>query len=99
MSPTQLTANGYDAQTLTRLRTELAEAQAAAQRCAALRGKADGLELSRRRLPEQEAAVIAAEADEAQLQAAVATVAVDAATVKRAEGRCTAADAVFDSAH
>src|SRR5581483_5660284 len=65
-----LKTNGYDPQAHTRLRTQLTEAQAAGQRCAALRGKADGLELLRRRLADQAAALVAAEAEAAQLQAA-----------------------------
>jgi DNA repair protein SbcC/Rad50 len=91
--------NGYDPQAHTRVRTQLAEAQAADHRCAALRGKADGLELLRRRLAEQEAAVVAAAADEARLQAAVAEVVVDAEALKGAEEACSAADAEYDAAH
>lgn len=94
-----LKTNGYDPQAHTRLRTQLAEAQAAQQRCAALRGIADGLELLRRRLADQEAAVLAAGAESAQLQTAVAEVEVDAQALKEAEKNCSAAEAELDAAH
>ena len=94
-----LKTNGYDPQAHTRLRTQLAHAQAAGHRCAALRGKADGLELLRRRLTDQEAAVVTAEAEEAQLQAAVAEVAVDGEALKAAEEGCSTADVEYDAAH
>lgn len=95
----KLSSNGYDAQAHTRLRTQLTEAQAAGQRCAALRGTADGLELLRRRLADQETAVQVAEAEEAQLQAVVAEVAADAIALGGAEQGCTDADQEFDAAH
>ena len=94
-----LKTNSYDPQAHTRLRTQLTEAQFAGQRCAALRGKADGLELLRRRLADQEAAVVATEAEAAQLEEAVAEVEVDAQALEDVEKNCSDAEIELDAAH
>jgi exonuclease SbcC len=92
-------ANGYDEHAHDGLRAELVEAQAAGQRCAALRAKADGLELLRHRLADQEARVAAAEAERVQLDAAVAEVAIEAAELAAADEAWSAAEREVDLAH
>ncbi|MGI9100648.1 MAG: AAA family ATPase [Solirubrobacteraceae bacterium] len=92
-------ANGYDPDAHVRVRTEVAAAQAAGQRCAALRAKADGLELLRHLVADQEAKAVAAEAERAIRDAAVAEVAVEAAEVATADAACSGAEREVDSAH
>jgi len=92
-------ANGYDQDAHGRLVAELAEAQAAGQRCAALRARADGLELLRHRLADQEARAAAAEAERIKRDAAVAEVAVDSAQLVAADEASAAAEREVDSAH
>jgi exonuclease SbcC len=91
--------DGYEPAAHVRLRSEVAEAQAAGQRCAALRAKADGLELLRQRLADQEARAAAAEAERISLDAAVAEMAAEAAQVAAADGAYTAAEQAVDAAH
>jgi exonuclease SbcC len=92
-------ANGYDEEAHARLRGEVAEAQEAGQRCAALRARAGALELLRHRLADQEARTAAAEAERIELDAAVAEVAVEAAELAAAAEASTAAEREVDAAH
>ena len=92
-------ANGYEADAHVRLRTELVEAQAAGQRCAALRAKAGGLELLRRRLAEQEAKVTAADIEQTKLVEAVDEVAVELSALQAADEECATRDKEFDAAY
>jgi len=92
-------ANGYDPQAHGRLRAEVAKAQEAGQRCAALRATADGLELVRQRLADQEARAAAAEAERITRDAAAAEVAVEAAELATAGEACSVAERGVDSAH
>jgi exonuclease SbcC len=92
-------ANGYDEEAHARLRAQVGEAQAAGQRCAALRAKADGLELLRQRLADQEARAGAADAEQTKLDAAVAEVAIEAAQLVAADEAWSAAERGVDSAH
>lgn len=91
--------NGYEPDAHVRVRTELAEAHAASQRCAALHGKVEGLELLRRRLEEQRSAAVEADARHAKLDAAVSEVAVDADALQAAEDVSTTAEREVDAAH
>jgi exonuclease SbcC len=92
-------ANGYDPDAHVRVRTEVAAAQAAGQRCAALRAKADGLEVLRQLVADQEAKAATAEAERARRDAAVAEVAVEAAEVVTADTACSRAEREVDAAH
>lgn|GEM_PF-1790074 len=92
-------ANGYDAEAHERLVAQVGEAQAAGQRCAALRAKADGLELLRHRLADQDARAAAAEAARIKLDAAVTEVAVEAAQLVAADEASAAAEREVDAAH
>jgi exonuclease SbcC len=92
-------ANGYDEDAHVRLRAGVAEAQAAGQRCAALRAKADGLEFLRHRLAEQETRAAAAEAERIAADAAVAEVAVQAAELAAAVEASAVAEREVDAAH
>jgi exonuclease SbcC len=91
--------NGYEPDAHVRLRSAVAEAQAAGQRCAALRAKADGLELLRQRLADQEARVAAAEGERIRLGAVVAEMATEAAQVAAADEAYSAAEQAVDAAH
>jgi DNA repair protein SbcC/Rad50 len=91
--------NGYEPDAHVRLRSEVTEAQAAGQRCAALRAKADGLELLRHRLADQEARAAAAEAERIRLHVAVAEMAAEAVQVAAADEACSAAERAVDAAH
>jgi len=91
-------SNGYDPDLHARLRDELLAAQTAAQRCAELRAKADGLELLRRRLTEQQSKAEAAEAESAKLLAAAEEVAVEPSALKAADDACTTGDKELDAA-
>jgi exonuclease SbcC len=95
----RVSANGYDPEAHARVRTEVAAAQAAGQRCAALRATADALEELRRRVADQEAKAAAAGAERARLDAGVAEVAVEAAEVATADEACSVAEREVDSAH
>jgi len=92
-------ANGYDPEAHVRVRAEVAEAQAAGQRCAALRAKADGLELLRHRLADQEARAAAAEAERSARDAALAEVAIEDAELAGADEACSIAERDVDAAH
>jgi DNA repair protein SbcC/Rad50 len=92
-------ANGYDEHAHEGVRAELVEAQAAGQRCATLRAKAEGLELLRHRLADQEARVAAADADRAELDATVAEVAIEAGELVAADEAWSAAERDVDLAH
>jgi DNA repair protein SbcC/Rad50 len=92
-------ANGYDEEAHARLRSQVAQAQAARQRCAALRATADGLELLRRRLTDEEERLAAAEAERTALEAAVAEVAIEAAELAAADEAWSAAEREVDAAH
>jgi DNA repair protein SbcC/Rad50 len=92
-------ANGYDPEAHVRLRAEVVEAQAAGQRSAALRAGAEGLEVLRHRLADQEARVAAAQAERIRLDAAVTEVAVEAAQLAAAEEASSAAERAVDAAH
>jgi exonuclease SbcC len=92
-------ANGYDPEAHARLRAEVVEAQAAGQRSAALRAGAEGLELLRHRLADQEARLAAAQAERTRLDAAVSEVAVEAAQLAAAEEASSAAERAVDAAH
>jgi DNA repair protein SbcC/Rad50 len=92
-------ANGYDQEAHARLLAELVEGQAAGQRCAALRARADGLPLLRQRLADQEARAAAAEDERMKLDAAVAEVAVEAAELVAAGEASSAAERAVDAAH
>jgi DNA repair protein SbcC/Rad50 len=92
-------ANGYDEEAHARLRAQVGAAQAAGQRCAALRAKADGLALLRQRLTDQETRAAAAEAEQTKLDAAVAEVAIEAAQLVAADEAWSAAERGVDSAH
>ena len=94
-----LSVNGYEADAHLRLRTELAEAQAAGQRCAELRGKADGLELLRRRLEEQRGVADAAETRRTELETALSQVVVDPAKLNAAQDASQLAEHEVDAAH
>lgn len=84
--------NGYQPDEHTRVLTQLANANKAAQRCAALRAKADGLDLLRRRLTEQEGKAQAAYGQLAELDAAVGQVAVSAEQLDAAQRACQEAE-------
>jgi exonuclease SbcC len=92
-------ANGYDEEAHAGLRAKVAEAQAARQRCAALRATADGLALLRQRLADEEERLAAAEAERIALDAAVAEVAVEAAELAAAGEASSAAEREVDAAH
>jgi exonuclease SbcC len=92
-------ANGYDPEAHVRVRTEVAEAQAAGQHCAALRTQADGLELLRHRLADQEDRAAAAEAERIARDAAVAEVAIEDAELATADDASSAAERAVDAAH
>ncbi len=92
-------ANGYDPEAHVRVRAEVAEAQAAGQRCAALRAQADGLELLRHRLADQEARAAAAEAERIARDAALAEVAIEDAELSSADEACSIAERDVDAAH
>jgi exonuclease SbcC len=92
-------ANGYDDEAHARLRTQVAAAQAARQRCAALRATADGLELLRQRLADEQDRLAAAEAERIALDAAVAEVAVEAVELAAADEAWSAAEREVDAAH
>ena len=91
--------NGYEPDAHLRLRREVAEAQAAGQRCAALRAQADGLQLLRQRLADQGARAAAAEAERVRLEAAVEEMAAEAAQLTAADEASTAAERAVDAAH
>jgi len=91
--------NGYEAEAHTRLRTELAEAQAASQRCAELRGKADGLELLQRRLEKHRDIADVAEKRRAELETALAQVTIDPATLNEAVEDSKQVEREVDAAH
>jgi exonuclease SbcC len=91
-------SNGYDPEAFTELRSELAAAQQAGHRCAALRAKVDGLELLARRLVDQRQRATDAQAAHEQLAAAAAEAAVDEAAMPGAEEACRQADIDFDAA-
>lgn len=90
--------NGYQPDEHTRVRTQLTEATKAAQRCATLRAKADGLELLRRRLAEQDEKARVAGEGLAALDAAVAEVAVSDEQLQAAKRACQEADALVQRA-
>lgn len=91
--------NGYEADTHTRLRTELAEVQAASQRCAELRGKAEGLELLQRRLEKHRDIADVAEKRRAELETALAQVTIDPATLNEAVEDSKQVEREVDAAH
>jgi exonuclease SbcC len=91
--------NGYDAEAHAQLRQELAGARNASQRCATLRGKADGLELLRRRLSEQEELAAQASAEEGRLAAVAAEVALEESAVESAQAACEECNRAVDAAH
>lgn len=84
--------NGYQPDEHTRVRTQLAEAGKAAQRCAVLRAKAAGAELLRRRLAEQQAKATAAAKQLTELEAAVGEVAVSSEQLDAARSACEGAE-------
>lgn len=84
--------NGYRADEHTRVRTQLAEAMQASQRCAALRAKADGLGLLRRRLADQEGQATATDEQLVGLDAAAQQVAVTAEQLDAAQRACQEAE-------
>jgi exonuclease SbcC len=90
--------NGYQPDEHTRVRTQLAEATKAAQRCAVLRAKADGLKLLRRRLAEQEAKAQTAAKLLAELDAAVSGVAVSDQQLDAARSACARAEQQVEQA-
>jgi exonuclease SbcC len=92
-------SNGYDPQAHAELRRQLVEARAAGQRCAALRAKADGLELLRRRLGAQDHRAAEALADLDRLAAALAEIPVDENGVQIAQTACDQANQNLDAAH
>jgi exonuclease SbcC len=90
--------NGYQPNEHMRVRTQLAEATKAAQRCATLRAKADGLELLRRRLTEQADRARTASEGLAALDAAVGEVAVSDEQLEAAKLACQEAEALVERA-
>lgn len=86
------TVNGYDADAHEQLKDQLATAVAAGHRCAALRAKADGAELLRRRLDEQERSAADASTRCDNLTAAFDEAAIDPEAVELAAEKRDAAD-------
>lgn len=91
--------DGYEAETHVRLSSELAEAGAASQRCAELRGKVDGLDTLRHRLREQRGIADAAEKRRAELEVELAQVAVGPAVLSAAKEAGQLAELEVDAAH
>ena len=96
---TTVALNGYDAETHAQLRRELADARSAGHRCAALRAKADGLDLLRRRLSEQQQRTAEAVAEEERRAAAAAEVALEESAVEAAHAACEESNRAVDAAH
>jgi exonuclease SbcC len=94
-----MSVNGYAPDAHERLRSELAQAQAASQRCAALRGKANGLDLVLRRLDVQRATTAAAEKRHTEMEATLADIAVDPEGLRAAQDACDVAERDVDTAH
>ncbi|MHB1833840.1 MAG: AAA family ATPase [Solirubrobacteraceae bacterium] len=91
--------NGYDPEAHAQLRRALEQARSASHRCAALRAKADGLELLRRRLSEQAQRAAAAAADQKRLAAAAAEVALEDSALEGAHAACEESNRAVDDAH
>jgi exonuclease SbcC len=94
-----MTLNGYDPQAHASLREQLKSARHAAERCAALRAKADGLELLSRRLAEQAKVADEAAAEEQRLIAAAAEIALEENALDTAHATCDTCNRAVDLAH
>jgi exonuclease SbcC len=90
--------NGYQPEEHTRVRAQLTEATKAAQRCAVLHAKADGIGLLRRRLAEQEDRARAAGEALVGLVAAVDEVAVTDEQLSAAKRVCEEAETLVERA-